>query len=121
MLRQKVLEIPLVAPREQREAIEKAAEEPSPLGLMSHRDRYILRRASSVMAQAFPQGVFGPEDFGSEEQMLQAAIEASLISTPLETRGEADRTSTSRSLEEAGIKTPDSSRRDGKRRSDRRR
>ena len=99
--------------------------ETSPLGLQSHRDRFILRRARAVMAQAFPEpssaAPFGPEDFMSEEQMLQAAIEASLISTPSETRGEADRTSTSRSLEEAGIKTPDSSRRDGKKRSGRRR
>lgn len=87
--------------------------ETSLLGLQSHRDRFILRRARAVMAQAFPEpssaAPFGPEDFMSEEQMLQAAIEASLISTPSETRGEADRTSTSRSLEEAGIKTPDSS------------
>ena len=87
--------------------------EPSPLGLMSHRDRYILRRASSVMAQAFPQGVFGPEDFGSEEQMLQAAIEASLTDTPMENRGD-DHIVETRKFNDVGGQTPDSARRGGK-------
>ena len=80
---------------------------------MSHRDRYILRRASSVMAQAFPQGVFGPEDFGSEEQMLQAAIEASLTDTPMENRGD-DHIVETRKFNEVGGQTPDSARRGGK-------
>jgi len=94
--------------------------ESSPLGLESHRDRFILQRARAVMAQAFPEprreAPFGPEDFQSEDQMLQAAIEASLMDTPpSETRG-GDRTPPTRRLDEAGIKTPDSSRKGKKKR-----
>lgn len=87
--------------------------ERSPLGQMSHRDRFILRRARAVMDQAFPEEAFGPSDFMSEDQMLQAAIEASLISTSAETR-DGDRSGATRDLSEAGIQTPGSARRSGK-------
>ena len=69
------------------------------------------------MAQAYPEpcpeAPFGPEDFQSEDQMLQAAIEASLMDTPAENPG-GHRTTATRSLDEAGLKTPASARRDGK-------
>ena len=91
--------------------------EQSALGLQSLRDRYILRRARALMARAYPEpcpeSPFGPEDFQSEDQMLQAAIEASLMDTPAETRG-GDRTAATRNLDEAGLKTPGSARRGGK-------
>ena len=89
------------------------AEGPSPLGLLSLRDRYILRRADALMDRAFEPGTFGPMDFQSEEAMMQAAIAASLKEAPTESRG-GDRTDGTRSLEEAGIKTPDTSRKSGK-------
>lgn len=87
---------------------------PSPLGLLSHRDKYILRRADVLMDAAFAPGYFGPMDFQSEEAMLQAAIVASLKDSTSETQGEDDRTDGTRSLDVAGIKTPDSSRKAGK-------
>lgn len=69
------------------------------------------------MARAYPEPCpeppFGPEDFQSEDQMLQAAIEASLMDTPMETRG-GDRTATTPTVDEAGLQTPGSARRDGK-------
>ena len=69
-------------------------------GRMSHRDVYILRRARVVMDQAFgPEEAFGPSDFMSEDQMLQAAIEASLISTSAETR-DGDHSGATRDLHE---------------------
>ena len=86
------------------------------LYLLSLRDRYILRRADALMDRAFEPGTFGPMDFQSEEAMMQAAIAASLKEAPTETsesRG-GDRTDGTRSLEEAGIKTPDTSRKSGK-------
>ena len=66
------------------------------------------------MAIAFPNGTFGPmDDFPSEDAMLQAAIQASLMDTPSETQG-GDRTDGTRSIDAAGITTPDTSRKAGK-------
>jgi len=53
-------------------------------------------------------GTFGPMDFPSEDAMLQAAIQASLMDTPSESQG-GDRTVGTRSLDDADIKTPASS------------
>ena len=90
--------------------------EPSPLGLLSHRDRYILRRAHALMHVSFPDEPLAEEErvaFQAEDQMLQAAIEASLMEMSPETRG-SDRTAETRSLDVAGIQTPGTSRRGGK-------
>ena len=86
------------------------------LGLLSGRDRFILAKADALMAKAFPfpgDAPFGPGDFQSEDAMLQAAIAASLLNTSLETQ-DGDRTDGTRSLDVAGIITPDTSRKAGK-------
>jgi len=85
------------------------------LGLMSHRDRYILGRADALMDRYFPE-LTNKEH---EDQMLQAAIQASLMTMPAETRG-SSHTHATRSLDEAEIKTPASTRRGGKKHGGRR-
>ena len=92
--------------------------ETSSLGLLSHRDRYILRCANALMHRAFPDEPIDPmvrDDLHLEDQMVQAALLASLEDTPSETQG-GGRTDATRSLSEAGIQTPGSARRGKKKR-----
>ena len=96
----------------------------SPLGLLSHRDRYILRRADALMLHVFPDEPVDADMAAAlvdEEYDLQEAIAASLMTTPSVTQGDDHNTSAAtRSLTDAGISTPGSARRAGKRRSGRR-